>query len=737
MAIDYQTSVVKTENIGKTVDELMQHAYNARRPFERKLYDNQFFDDGYHFRYWSRTARKVVDVSNDTSIYSPMRAIPKASKQIRGVANLLTTNDPVPTVYPENINEGAFENPEEFKKAKEINNRTAKLIGHWISEEFKNQEITEQLALMLILAAKHGISFMQIWPDAVKEKIRTQVYDAFDIYLEGTYQSIYDSPYLIKGIPKIIAKIKANELFNKDQLSKITPDNRLASSEIKAAYMKARSGVTDNPDAVATITLKEAFLKEYVGENNKARIRQMNPDLLEYRNDGDCVIRHAFVAGDIWLYDEYLDVYEYPFVDFRFEPGPIYQVPLIERFIPQNKSLDVVVSRIERYINTMVTGFWMKKQGEQFKPTNVAGGVVYEYLSTPPTQGNISPVPGFVFSFMDLLTNYIEEQGVTTTTLSKIPKGVRSNAAIESLKESEYASLAIAQRRFKQTVKHIAEKFLMIADDYFIKPKQVRFLEKGEPQYFDVIGKKAKEAREKLGVPVKDDIILLSSESHVDIEVEAGLGFTKTGKREAMLKLVSEIFLPLAEKGFIPPQAVQTIVEKVAETYQFGATAELMSAFDSDKPQFTERQQQELEQTIMTAVAQVFKDLQGSEMFPDEQKRVDEGKMATAEALRDTGMIDGKPQDPMMQKEIEAKDQEMQQKAEKHQLEMQKIRQDLGLKEEKVDTELSIKRAEARQDMEIKGEESEAKIEVQKKVATIHAKQPKEAKSAVPQRKAT
>ena len=714
MALDYQTSTVKTENIGQTVDQLMTHAYNARRPFERRWYDNQFFDDGMHFRYWSRTAGKIVDVSNDTNIYSPMRAIPKASKQIRGVANLLTTNDPTPVVYPERINEVAFENPEEAKQAKELNNRTAKLIGHWISEEFKNQEISEQLALMLIFAAKHGISFMQIWPDAVKEKIRTQVYDAFDIYLEGTCQSIYDSPYLIKGIPKTIAEIKANELYDKTQLAKITPDNRLASSEIKAAYMRARSGVTDNPDAVATITLKEAFIKEYLGTNNKERVRSMNPDLLKYRKDGDCVIRHAFVAGDIWLYDEYLDIYEYPFVDFRFEPGPIYQVPLIERFIPANKSLDVVISRVERYINTMVTGFWMKKQGEQFKPTNIAGGVVYEYLSTPPIQGQISPVPGFVFNFTEILNTYIEEQGVTMSSLAKIPKGVRSNAAIESLKESEYASLAIPQRRFKQTVKHIAEKFLQIAEDYFIKPQQVQFLEKGEPQYFDVIGKKALEARKQLGVPLEGYAVPLSSECHVDIEVESGLGFTKQGKREAMLKLVSEIFLPLAEKGVIPPQAVQTIVEKVSETYQFGATAELMGAFESDQPQFTEKQQENLEKTVMTAVAQVFKDLQGSEILPDEQKRIEEGKLATAEAIRDTGLVDGKPQDPLMQ-------QEMQHKQEKHELEMQKLRQQLGIIEEKADTDISIKRAEARQDIEIKDEESEAKIEVQRKEANANA----------------
>ena len=78
----------------------------------------------------------------------------------------------------------------------------------------------------------------------------------------------------------------------------------------------------------------------------------------------------------------------------------------------------------------MVTGFWLKKQGEQFKPTNVPGGQVIEYMTTPPTQGQISPIPGFVFSFMGLLSEFIEEQGVTVSTLSKIPKGVRANASI-------------------------------------------------------------------------------------------------------------------------------------------------------------------------------------------------------------------------------------------------------------------------------------------------------------------
>src|SRR3990167_1811852 len=306
---EYQTSKIETRNIGQVVDQLMTYAKTARRPHERKWYDNQFFDDGYHFRYWSHSANKIIDVSQDTSIYSPMRAIPKASKQIRGVANLLILNDPTPVVYPEQINTAAFENPQELNAAKQTNRQIAKLAGHWIEEEFKNQEISEELALMIILAAKHGISFMQIWPDAVKEKIKTQVYDAFDIFLKGDLNSIYDSPFIIKGIPKTIAEIKANELFNKEQLDKITPDNRLASSEIKEAYLKAKQGMHPNPDIVATVTLKEFFLKEYLGTENKERIRSMNPDLLGKRKDGDCIIRHGFVAGDLWLYDEYLVVY--------------------------------------------------------------------------------------------------------------------------------------------------------------------------------------------------------------------------------------------------------------------------------------------------------------------------------------------------------------------------------------------------------------------------------------------
>ena len=97
----YDTNQVETKDVGQMVEELRLLAYSGRRVFERRWYDNNFFDDGFHYRYLSRTTNKIVDLSERATIYTPQRAIPKASRQIRGVANLLVSQDPTPAVYPE------------------------------------------------------------------------------------------------------------------------------------------------------------------------------------------------------------------------------------------------------------------------------------------------------------------------------------------------------------------------------------------------------------------------------------------------------------------------------------------------------------------------------------------------------------------------------------------------------------------------------------------------------------
>ena len=646
----YNTSRLPKDQIGQAVDSMMRYSEDARTSWARRWYDNNFFDDGFHFRYLNRTQNKIIDLSERQNIYNPIRAIPKASRQIRGVANLLLSSDPTPIVYPEKINLEAYPSQPQFnqesgqqemipnpelEEAKKEAKRIAKLTGHWITEEFKEQEMMEKLALSVILAAKHGVSYIQIYPDPIEEEIRTAVYDAFDIYLMGNLTSIYDSPYIIKGVPMLISQIKANELFEKDQLEKISPDNKLASSDIKQSYMNARYGNVSTADQSATLILKEAYVKEYLNEENGARIRMQENagEILQGKKWGDMVMRQVFVAGNICLKDGYVKLPDYPFVDVRLEPGPIYQVPLIERFIPQNKALDMITSRIERYAHTMVTGAYLKPKSEgNLNITNQAGGQIIEYNAVPPTQLQIANVPPFMFNFLSFLNSNIEEQGVTTTTLGKLPAGVKSGTAIESLKESEYANLIISSRRLKGAVKRVAEKMLDIADDYFIRPKTVYYLEKGEPQYFDVIGGGAMKKRKELGVDEEDiDAIPLKRDYRVDIEIESGAAYTREGKRE-VAKAMMEQLLAWAQTGAVPEEAIKVGWEKYLEMTQFGSTGEFMEALDSEGGGMTDNQLK----AMKLAIAEVLKDMSGSEVLPNSQQRIDEAKVATAEVIKDT-----------------------------------------------------------------------------------------------------
>ncbi|MEK9207185.1 MAG: hypothetical protein AAB922_01795, partial [Patescibacteria group bacterium] len=637
---DLESKKISRENIGQFVYGLKQSAKDSRRGFERRWYDNNFFDDGFHYRYVSRQQNKIVDLSEGSNLYMPYRAIPKASRQIRGVANLLTSPKYVPVIYPEKILKENYSDPNEFTMALEGAKIAAKRQGHWVMEEFKNQGMTEKLAFMIILAAKQGISYMEIWPDAVKEKIESQVYDAFDIYLMSNNVEIYDSPFLTKSVPRLISLIKADERFDPIQVLKITPDNKMASSDIKEAYARARWGGERRDETSVTVIQDETFIKEYLNDEATGRIKlQENAEeILSGKKKGDMVMRQVFTAGNVWLSDKYVNLPEYPFVDFRMEPGPIYGVPLIERFIPVNKSLDMAVSRLERFFHTMNVGVWLKRQGEQIKFTNQSGGQVVEYAQTKPEQATVASPSAMSFPFVQFLSNLIEEQGVSTSTTGRIPAGARATSTIEALKESEIAALQIPMERLRQTVKRIAERLLEYADDYFVNTKTSHYLEQGEPQYFDVIGSTAMKKRKQLGVSdgIPEGTVPLKKGLHVDIQVEQGLAFTSEGKKARAREMLDSL-LPYAQAGFISPEAFKQLLQSFLTTLEYGNVSDIIGAMDSAGQ--TEQLTQEKKLQIKTAVLEVLKEagLAGPQA---EQQRVDENKFGVLSALKESGVLD-------------------------------------------------------------------------------------------------
>lgn len=639
MAEQIPTDELTTPQVAQAVDSFVRMCEDQRKPFERRWFNNNFFDDGYHFRFVSRTTGRIIDQENKNSI-SPERAIPKASRQIRGVANLLLQPEYVPVIRPENVTKANYgEDKQSFEEALKIAKDIAKKTGHWVTEEFKSQEINDKFTLMCLLTAKHGVSYLQTVADPVKEKLDSIVRDAFDVYVIGTLQEIYDSPMCVIATPVLISEIKANELFDEEQLKKISPDNKFASSEIKEAYMRTRFGNSTQSDYGATLILKEAYIKEYINKNNIDKIAEDLGDDYKGKKQGDLCIRHVFCAGGVWLYDKYTNLPRYPLVDLRFEPGPIYQVPLIERFIPANKSLDIVMSRVERYTNSMVVGVYQKRKGENFQINNSANAQIIEYEQTPLTQMAVSPVPQFVFQFMSALDKIIEEQGASTSTLGNVPTGVKSGIAIESVKETEYANLKIPASRLRLATKRVAENLLDLADNYFVNPQNVALLEQGEPQYFDVIGKSAIQKRQELNIGTPEGVVPLSKTSQVDIQVESGLGFTESGRRKTMNE-IANFMAQMAGAGYLSQEAVKVVVLKFLDTFGYGATQEFIEAMDNgiQGSPLSETQLLQMKTSLLEALKE------SGQVGPEaDQKLVDSTKLGVAEAMKDLDMIN-KPQ---------------------------------------------------------------------------------------------
>lgn len=616
--LKYNNKRIEPTGIIKDIDDIVASEGAKRKSFERRWYDNNFFDDGYHFRYVSRSTGKILDQSESSRLGVPDRSIPKASRQLRGVANLLLQPEYRPTAYPDEM---------EADRTKAIND--AKAVGIWLTDAWEDDlNLKMELIDLVIKAGKHSISYLKVMPDYDKQKVKVYKRDAFDLYLDGSKSNLEDCPYIVEVVPRLISDIKADPNFDKEKTKNITPDNKYASSEIKEAYLKARYGTGTESDFAATLLQKEAWIKTHVTEDNAKDILEFGKNI-ENVGVGDIVMRHTITAGGLKLLDEYIDMQTYPYIDLRLEPGPLYQVPLIERFIPANKSLDIVMSRVERYTNTMTTGTWLQREGENFQITNIPGGQKITYKTQPPVQGQMAPLPSHVFNFIELLNSVIEEQGASTTALNQLPDGVKSGKAIEMVKATEYANLKIPGDMLKDTVKRIANKMIEYASDFVIPITVSQMKPNGETETFKLVGERR--INEGVELPNGEEIVVIKKGTKVDIEVESGLGFTAEGKKETMQQIVDYMGV-LAQQGLITQEAVQVVTEKFLDIFQFGSTQEFMESMKTgNKPEaLNDKQLQQMKIAILETLQDAG--VVGQEA---DNKMVDSTKVGMVEAMQD------------------------------------------------------------------------------------------------------
>ena len=345
-----------TRAIGKFIEDMNYQAIMRRRSWERRWYNTNWFDDGLHFRTMPRNESVIIDHAQRFTGYVE-RAIPRASKQIRGIGALLLTPDYYPTVYPERISQTEFMDKitkqvdmAAYQKAMQTAKDNARYQGIFIQKTWEDElELDLKLADMILLTLKNGISFLQVYTDPHTGRVSGEVLDAFDIIMFGDKRELSELPFMTKASSVDFNEALSDPRFDEKNTALLTADNLYATSEVKQAYMQARYGSKLNSLGINSIVLRETHMKEYLSDDNWKQAIELGEKTgaMEHKSKGDMIMRHIFSAGGVTLHDEYVDCDDYPYAELRMESGMLYQIPVMERFIPLNKSQDVVVTRIE------------------------------------------------------------------------------------------------------------------------------------------------------------------------------------------------------------------------------------------------------------------------------------------------------------------------------------------------------------------------------------------------------
>ena len=465
----------------------------------------------------------------------------------------------------------------------------------------------------------------------------------------GNKREIDDLPFITKAEPWDFNEVMSSEMFDEDKKAEISPDNLYATSEIKEAYMRARYGSKLNAQNLNTLIVRETFIKEYLTDDNWKQAIELGEEngAMEGKSKGDLIMRHPFSAGGVTLKDEYIDYDNYPFAELRFESGYLYQVPLMERFIPLNKSQDIVVTRIEKWINTMVAGIYMKRKGENMIISNIPGGQQVEYEGTPPAQMNISSVGSTPFQFMEMTDKYIEEQGISSNNLHNMPANIGNNA-IENIQQQEYTNMKFATARLRACVTRIGELCMERGDKDYTKPIEISYKEDNDTKFFNVIGSRGKKAHDKVSSKLPNDIVTLNRKAKIRVEADKGFGLTQDGRRQGMEALMKNM-ISLYQLGFIGSEAMAMLVKRLVEEYGYGSTEEFMEAIENGVTQ-GQMSQQQIKQ-MKVAILSVLQDTKAVGPAHDAQL-VSSTKLGTLQTLKDVGLIkqtegEGKPEDAL------------------------------------------------------------------------------------------
>lgn len=506
---------VGDKSVAVFIDTLFDDTIKSYLKYHRDWYLNERFARGDHWVVYNKTVNKIQTMPPVRG--EVRRTINKIKAQIRGVKNFIKRSQPRWEVQPDDITNEALE------EARKKN----KILQHF----YRTKQIPLYLTDVIVSSLKFSVGFLELGmvEKDGKEEIDIWTDDTFDILIDPLAKTKESARFIIKAFKKPVNDIKNNP--NYTIKGDITSDNKQASTDYgELLEMEKRgSDTTSASKDLESVIVKELWIK-YKGENDKVKIKVFT----------GCSKQLIKVTEKPYR--------RYPIFDYNpeRETNSIYSDPWIKPLISINKSLDKTASQIEGYIQRMLAGKYLVKQGVEVSTiTDKGAEIMYYKGNVAPSQMNLAPLPAAPDIYIKNCERWIEELGgIREASLGRVPGQISSGKALEALQSADAQTVAEPIENLEKFLEKIGEFVLELIEDHVITSQEI--IEDGENIKFIGAGaiKEDQEAPEG---------VMAVKASKVKVVIVPEIAYSEENKKEWLMRL--------AEAKLIDPQ---TLLEKLS-----------------------------------------------------------------------------------------------------------------------------------------------------------------------------
>lgn len=530
-----------SEKIAKYIESLYDDTARHNLKNHRDWYVYDRFTRWDHWIIFNKTTNKVQTIP--LSSWEVRRTVNKIRTQVRGVKNFIKRNQPTWICSPKDSED---ESVEESIKYNDI------LRDFYEKKNFKRlmtQQVSNSLKYSLWILEW---ALVRNWD---KVTLDFWINDTFDIFIDplSTMVDLSDARFVIKAVAKSVTSLKWNKKYTIE--GDLTPDNKSWASAYKDILEKEKNG---NESIASSKDLETCILKEF---------------WYKYYWENWVVVKKITVAWGKVIHSEVTDYQRIPMFLYNpeMEAGKIYSDPWIKDLISPNKSLDKIASQVESYIQRMLSGKFLIKQGTEVSTiTDKWAEKIYWKGQNAPSQLNLQPLPSAPFSYMESLERWIEEFGwVREASLGRAPGSLQSGKGLEALQAADAWVVS-------EPVENLE---LMLADvgrfiiETLSRNQNTTNLITTNKKTIKYIGN----TEWAKWLKSEDEDLLILEPKEIKVRIAPEIAYTEEAKRELIFKLAeAEIIDPETLLEYLNVSNVSDIITRVRKIKEESYKEEMM-----------------------------------------------------------------------------------------------------------------------------------------------------------------